>query len=262
MLYHEVSGPRDGIPLLLCNGLFASLEAWQQAMPFLQGFRVLRYDARGQGKSLERAAALRPLEDPSCYRIEDHLTDLVALLDHLKWPRTFVVGISNGGTLALALAQQHAERVHAVIAADCHHRCDALMNLKLNSWLQAAAISGRLRYDIASPWIWSAAFAANHGDVLDHYRERAEAYPQEVAIALIRGAMQADVDLRVIQCAVHLLVGDEDLLTPATLMKTMRAELPFASLTTITGGHASLYEHPQHIADVVVPLIKEWSHVG
>jgi 3-oxoadipate enol-lactonase len=57
-------------------------------------FRVLRYDARGHGRS--------PVPPGPC-TIDDLVDDVVALLDRLGVGRVHVVGLSLGGMTAMRL---------------------------------------------------------------------------------------------------------------------------------------------------------------
>lgn len=123
-LHYRIDGPAQGPPLVLLNGLFAGLESWDTAMPFLTGYRVLRFDGRGQG--------LSPKPD-EVYALDLLVEDLCALLDDLQWPPSFFAGISNGASVGLALAQRAPQRVLALVAADCHHQVSPLLRLKVNS---------------------------------------------------------------------------------------------------------------------------------
>jgi 3-oxoadipate enol-lactonase len=102
-LHYEVAG--DGpVVTLLHPGLW-DMRTWDpQFEPWLERFRMLRYDQRGYGKSS------RP--DGSPY---SHVRDLVALLDHLGIGRTALVGCSMGGSLAIDATLTFPERVWALV---------------------------------------------------------------------------------------------------------------------------------------------------
>ena len=88
-LYFEQAG--SGHPLVLIHGFTLSTEMWEdQFAVFARHYRVIRYDMRGFGRS-----AL-PTEGP--FRAVD---DLYALLDALGVSRTFVLGLSMGGGVAI-----------------------------------------------------------------------------------------------------------------------------------------------------------------
>ena len=75
-LYFEVRGD-TGPLLVLLNGMSQSTANWAtQARHLSERFRVLMYDARGQGRS--------DLGDPTALSLSGHVEDLVSLLDHVE----------------------------------------------------------------------------------------------------------------------------------------------------------------------------------
>ena len=68
---------------------------------------MIRYDARGYGRSPGPTEAFR------------HLDDLVAVLDQLAVPGAHLVGCSMGGANAIDLALAAPERVAVAHAAGC-----------------------------------------------------------------------------------------------------------------------------------------------
>jgi len=50
-LHYQVTGPEDGLPLVLSNALGCTMDIWDPLLPHLpEGLRVLRYDRRGHGR--------------------------------------------------------------------------------------------------------------------------------------------------------------------------------------------------------------------
>lgn len=70
--------------------------------------RVVRYDKRGTGLSA------CPLE-PGTYTLDTRIRDLAAVLDAVGIARSALFGWSEGGTIALAFAACHPERVSRLI---------------------------------------------------------------------------------------------------------------------------------------------------
>ena len=101
-LYYEAAG--RGHPLLLIHAGVADCRMWDALFPvFAQQFRVVRYDTRGFGKSLTEDVAFSNRQDVS------------DLLDHLGIERTYVIGVSRGGSIAIDFTLEHPERVAALI---------------------------------------------------------------------------------------------------------------------------------------------------
>jgi 3-oxoadipate enol-lactonase len=102
-IWYEVAG--DGLPLLLIHAGVADSSMWDdQWSAFAARHRVVRYDARGFGKTTMEDVAF------------SNRDDILRLLQHLGIDRTAVLGISRGGTIGIDFALKHPERVTALIA--------------------------------------------------------------------------------------------------------------------------------------------------
>lgn len=250
-LHSETSGTSGHTPLVLINGLFADLHSWDRALPMLSGFHVLRYDGRGQGRSEK---------PPGPYHLDGSIEDLLHVLEAHQWPPSYFVGLSQGGSIALALAQRHPERVLGVIAADCITEVSPLMSLKLQSWMRAHQNGGPLlRFDVATPWIWGEEVVKNQPNLVAFYRDKAGDHEEHAVIALIQSALSVSIPAQKIQCPVHLIVGEQDLLTPPFVMKEIHKEITQSTFSVVPGGHASLLEHPELFETEVLPTLKEWN---
>jgi 3-oxoadipate enol-lactonase len=240
--------------LVLINGLFASLESWGASVDCLTPhFRVLRYDGRGQG------LGPRPL---SGYDLNALTSDLVAILDDNSIEEAFLLGLSNGGRIALKFATLFPDRVLGISASDTYASVSPLLNMKLLSWLEANRVGGpALRFKVATPWIWGETIVKEKPDLLEFYRERAGLEKMHVIEGLIKGAMEEEsIDLSLVKCPVLLSVGEEDLLTPPFSHKSMAEEIKDCALKIVKGGHASLLENPESIEEVILPWLLSQDH--
>jgi pimeloyl-ACP methyl ester carboxylesterase len=101
-LFYEIRG--EGEPLVLISGANMDSGLWDEQMESLaEGFRVLRYDPRGIGKS---AVPQTPFA---------HYEDLHALLQFLGIERANILGFSFGAGVALDLAVAYPENVRSLI---------------------------------------------------------------------------------------------------------------------------------------------------
>ncbi len=94
-----------GPALVLLHAGNVDLRLWDDdVVPLLDaGYRVIRYDLRGAGRSTLPAGPFQ------------HQDDLRLLLDHLGLPAATLVGSGLGGRVALDFAVEHAERVRALV---------------------------------------------------------------------------------------------------------------------------------------------------
>ncbi len=105
-LYYERAG--TGHPLVLIHGFTLNTQMWEdQFAVFAQHYQTIRYDMRGYGRS-----AL-PMEEPFTA-----VDDLRALLDTLGVSRTFVLGLSLGGSVAIDFALAYPDRTSALVLVD------------------------------------------------------------------------------------------------------------------------------------------------
>ena len=92
-----------GDPLILIHGLADDHRAWRRAVADLMlRHRVILYDLRGHGQTSlgEANCTLRQLG-----------ADMVSLMDAIGIDRAAIAGFSLGGTIAMRVAIDHAERV-------------------------------------------------------------------------------------------------------------------------------------------------------
>jgi pimeloyl-ACP methyl ester carboxylesterase len=94
----------DGTLLVLMHPGWGDSTIWDPMMPRLVArYRVIRYDARGYGRS---PAPMVPYTQ---------LGDLIAVLDRVGARRAALVGHSSGGGPAIGFALAHPERVTALV---------------------------------------------------------------------------------------------------------------------------------------------------
>lgn len=101
--YYETAG--KGTPFVMIHAGVADSRQWNNEFAFFaQGYRVVRYDLRGYGKS--------ELVDGEF----SHMSDLVSVLKALELQEPLVLmGCSMGGGLAMDFALTHPSRVKALI---------------------------------------------------------------------------------------------------------------------------------------------------
>ena len=94
----------DGPPLILLHPGVGDSRIWEPVLPVLTAsYRVIRYDARGYGRSPAPTAKFTLL------------ADLIAVLGHYGLDRVAIVGCSQGGGSGLALALEQPALVSALV---------------------------------------------------------------------------------------------------------------------------------------------------
>jgi len=102
-IYYETAG--KGTPFIMIHAGVADSRQWNNEFTFFaQGYRVVRYDMRGYGKS-------EPVNGEF-----SHMSDLVSVLNTLELQEPLVMmGCSMGGGLAMDFALTYPSRVKALI---------------------------------------------------------------------------------------------------------------------------------------------------
>jgi 3-oxoadipate enol-lactonase len=104
-LEYELAG--DGPTVTLIHPGLWDMRTWDREFARFPeaGYRVLRYDVRGYGKSSR----------PNPGQPYSHVRDLLELLDATEVAQTAIVGCSMGGGIELDFALEHPERVWSLV---------------------------------------------------------------------------------------------------------------------------------------------------
>jgi pimeloyl-ACP methyl ester carboxylesterase len=124
--YERFGDPADETVLLIM-GLGVQMLGWDEEfcrMLATRGFQVVRFDNRDVGHSTQIEGGPRPdlmaamAGDGSSasYLLDDMADDCVGLLDELGVEAAHVVGASQGGMIAQAMAVRHPERVLSLVS--------------------------------------------------------------------------------------------------------------------------------------------------
>ena len=104
-LYYEVEG--EGHPFVMVHGGLVDRRLWDEQFDvFAQYYKMIRFDMRGFGDSGLYKADMPP------FRLDD---DLYELLRFLGIEKTYVMGLSMGGAVAIDFTLAHPEMVDALI---------------------------------------------------------------------------------------------------------------------------------------------------
>lgn len=105
-MYFERAG--SGRPLLFLNGSGGDLRVRPGPFegPLGKNFDLLAHDQRGLGQTS------KPTEP---YTMADYAEDAAALLDHVGWQQSSVIGVSFGGMVAQELAVRHPGRIDRLV---------------------------------------------------------------------------------------------------------------------------------------------------
>jgi 3-oxoadipate enol-lactonase len=249
-LHYQMIGAPSAAPLIVfVNSLGTDFRIWRDVIVRLAGdFSVLLYDMRGHGLSDIG-------EVP--YRMEDHVDDLAALLDHVGTDKAIVCGLSVGGQIAQGLYASRPDLVRALILCDTAARIgDA------DSWsARIAAIEMNGIEGIADAVLerWFApAFRRADNLAFAGYRNMLVRQPAAGYIASCVALREADFTAaaRQIMVPTICIVGEADGSTPPALVAAFAKLIPGARYEVIKGaGHLPCVEQPASLVAIIRAFI-------
>jgi 3-oxoadipate enol-lactonase len=233
-LRHTVDGPAAAPVVVLANPIGTALEVWEPQLAALtSGFRVVRYDHRGQGNSELT---------PGPYSMELLADDLASLLAELGVARASVCGLSLGGAVAMCFAVAYPDRLDRLILA-----CTSAYFGTTDSWRERAALVrrrgiGPLVDPVLQRWFTGNADA----DDIAPYRAMLEATPVEGYAACCEALAGWDFRARLgeITAPTVVICGAEDPSTGVDHAEVIAGEI---------GAPLVLLEGAAHLANVEQP---------
>lgn len=250
-LYYEFQGPGDGELLILNNGVFMNTASWAFQLPALsRRYRVLTYDMRGQGKSEHPE---RP------YSLEQHMDDLVALMDALGLARAHMVGTSYGGELNLLMGIHHPHRCGTLVIIASVSHSDPLNVAMIERWRLAAGLGdGPMFFRLIYADVYSEAFLVQRPELIPMAEERYATLDLPSAVRLIEAYQRFDVraELGRIRVPTCIASAELDILKPRSYGEIMHREIPGSEFHLITGsGHVVVLEKPEEVNTIILGFL-------
>ena len=226
----ETAGSGDETVLLLHGGLSNSDDLLQSIGPALaERYRLVAFDRRGHGRTAD-------MEGPLHY--DDMATETIAVLDTVVGGAAHVVGWSDGGILALLVAQRRPELVERMVLIGANFHFDGVQEL-------ADEGGGDFMNMIAQ------AYADRSPDGAAHF---AEILAKTMTMFATEPTMSVD-DLTTITAPSLVLVGDDDLVTLRHTCALYEA-LPNGQLAVVPGAsHAVPIEKPVEVAALILDFL-------
>lgn len=246
---YEVDGPPDGPVLLLVNSIASTRELWARQMPaFAGGHRVIRYDARGHGRSSA---------PPGDYTIEQLGGDALAVLDDAGAPPAHVCGISLGGLTAQWLGVHAPDRVRSLVLANTGARIGSV-----ESWTERIALvraKGMSAVaELTIPRWFSPEFRERDPDTVHTFRTMIQACPADGYVGCCAALRDADLreQIGAIRCPTLVVASTDDMATPTEGLAFLRDRVPGAQMVTVTSRHLSNIECAEQFTSAVIDFLR------
>jgi 3-oxoadipate enol-lactonase len=182
--------------------------------------------------------------------IDDYASAVIRFLNHLRIDSAVLGGLSMGGYVSLALWRMERLRWRALVLADTRAAADSPEarggREKMLELLKARGAQGIA--DEMIPKLLGETTRSTRPDLVDHVRRLTGRQTTEgIAGALVRLRDRPDSTrtLQEVGVPTLIVVGDEDVVTPAAESESMAGQLEDARLVRIpAAGHLSCLEQP------------------
>jgi len=234
-----------GTPIILLHGLGGNRYSYLEFMEqFKSQFRVIALDSRGHGDS----------EKPTSYSLNDHIKDVIALMDYLGIESAHMLGASMGSYIAQGVAMAIPNRIQKLIlvVAKSHGKTSSTQELMerhaeeiagLNLEETMAHLSKYMFYDPNAAWKY-----------LSDYQMKGQALTPEEQAAANKALEGFDFrsDLHKITAETLVISGKYDGLNPPKLGREIADLIPHSLFAEFEkSGHAPNAEEPEKFMKVV-----------
>jgi len=255
LIAYDTFGKRDGIPLLLIQGLGTDSRGWAlQRIAAGRRYRCIALDNRGVGGSSNA---------PHPFDLEQMARDAISVLDAENVATAHVMGASMGGAISQIVAVRHGERVRGLVLACTACRHHEWRRELLAEWAQnvrekgMAAMSGEgMRWLVGprfhrrfGPWINLLGRLVMQGDP-EHFAAQVDAIL----------AMHDDLryELAEVKAPTLVITGSQDMLTPFGDAEELAEMIPGAKLRELRGAaHGLMVEQPNAFNTAVLEFLKD-----
>lgn len=242
--------------LVICmHGIGGNRTNWHGQLPeFGRHFHAASWDARGYGLSDDYEG---PLD------FHDFARDLVRVLDHFGARKAHLVGLSMGGLIAMDFHARFPERVATLTICDSLPGFGHLSPEQSREFIRLRLEplrAGKELKDIADGVAQSLLSKSSAPEAFQLVVASMCALHKQSYMKTIEGSARADVqiELEKIRVPAHVVVGEDDLLTPPSLARSMAERIAGARLTIIkSAGHLPNLERPREFNAAVLPFLLE-----
>jgi 3-oxoadipate enol-lactonase len=258
-LNYELDGEGDET-IVLVNGLADDLETWVFQLDDLvgAGYRVLRFDNRGVGRSSA---------PPGPYTTELFARDTKALVDSLGLEDFHLVGVSMGGMIAQEYAIEHGGDLRSLTLACTYAAPGPFCSRMFAMWADLAPQLGVpfVMRDVTL-WAFTVPFFEEREEELREFEAAMADLPQplDAYLAQLESIRTHDATARLerITAPTLVLAGEEDILIPVSLSRRLHEGISGSVWQTTRGGHACVWEHPKEFNAAVLEFVGQHRSEG
>ena len=235
-----------GTPLVLLHGYPLDHHLWDDVFPLLSDtFDLILPDLRGFGESTI-------IDSP--YTMDDFASDIAGLLDHLGIQKAAIAGHSMGGYVALAFARLYPERVNGLGLVSSQAPADP-PDRKEGRYKSATEVAekgvGGVVETMTAKFTSDTRLQAFARQTME--RQKPAAY-----IGALKAMAEREDSTPLLSAMTYPVVvvhGDADVLIPIDRAREVKAAVPHAHLTELSGvGHMPMMEAKERTAEALKHL--------
>ncbi len=243
-LHHEVIG--EGPVVVLSGSLGSDLRMWDPQVPALvaAGYRVVRYDHRGHGRSPAPAGP---------YTLAELASDLLALLDKLGVARVSLVGLSLGGMVGMWLAENAPSRLDRLVLC-----CTSASLGPAQMWQDRAHTARESGMDVLADAAVGRWVTPSYGDTAWLRNMVASQSPEGYASCCTAIETMSIADsLPTVTTPTLVIATEEDKATAPEHARRIAAAIPDARLAIVPGAaHLGNVERPAEFTALILSHLR------
>ncbi len=240
-----VEGNSKNKAIIFVHGFPYDHTMWKAQIDELsEKYFCVTYDIRGLGES--------PVDDGQ-YTMESFVDDLESIMTELKLEKPILCGLSMGGYISLRALERMEEKFSAVILCDTRSESD-----NNEGKLKRAAAIKRINKEGLAPFAkdfitncFGDDYKQNHKSEFENQIAKSSSFnPVGVKGSLLAMLGRNDTTeyLSKIKIPALVICGENDALTPTSVMKAMAEKINGAKFVVIkNSGHMSPIENPEEV---------------
>lgn len=249
-VFYEIKG--DGPPVVLLHPFPSNHEFWSPVIPALESrYRLILPDLRGHGASdIGRGPAF----------MSKHAGDIARIMDAAGVGKAAFIVCSIGGYIVFEFLRRFRPRVSALALCDTRPQPDT-PEARAGRLKSAESVleegTERFLQSMVPKLLGSTTVSSRPELVEGALRMMRKMSPEDISLVLRGMAERPDSvpDLKYFNLPTLIVVGDEDVLTPAADADLMRQNIPNSRMKTIPkAGHYAPWERPEAVA----PLLRQF----
>jgi pimeloyl-ACP methyl ester carboxylesterase len=247
---HRLPWLLESETIIFHHGIGTSHGLWSSWLPSLiPYYRIVRFDMRGFGRSAAAA-------DGFGWNLDNLVGDVIDVANFSDAAQFHLVGESMGGTVALACALDHPDRVRSLTISNGAHIGTSIRNVE--SWRKVLETTGGAGWSkmMMPDRFFEDALPADHRAWFE--RDQASQPPQSIIDALsVLVGTDLGSRLSELKRPTLLLHGDSSPFIPVTVMAELHAALPLSEMKVFPHArHGLPFSHGAECAETLLSFLE------